>query len=417
MALWGLLSFSCSKSSSQTPQPGKPLVTEKGTAQGAVAERSIGAQGGMLVSDDKRVELTIPAGAVSTNTTFRLQAITNVNPASAGLSYRITPAIKFAKPVRIKIDYSGEDSLNIDPCNLGLGYQDSSGAWKMKLGRQIDPTARTITFNTDRTGDWCLLSPVKLIPANSTIKRNGQVKLQVLSFIPNLGDQDACGQWKGSDDHHSEQAMLFGTPISPEYIDRWAIAVSGAGIGKLTAQGASATYQASAADDPDPNPVTIVVHFKDPSRKLYASIFVEPEDTYIMITIGGKTYLYTTVEAIYDRSANGYAVRWEERPSRIERGVITWERTPTGTHAWGKTGASQFLFTPEDIPNDGFYISFIGEEAKIPSGGNVVISEFGEVGQLVLGTFVVVEAGLHDPDQGYRSSHTLKGKFKARRKE
>ncbi|MDF2193435.1 hypothetical protein [Paraflavitalea sp. CAU 1676] len=406
---------SCSKPSND-PSTGKVLVTEQGQPYGLLAEQVIGPQGGSLASADSRLQVIIPAGALTGNTTIRVQAIQNTNPAGVGLSYRISPSLSFAKPVTIKVDYSGVDSLDIDPCNLSLGYQDSSGAWKMKMNRVIDAVNRILSIEASKGGDWCLLSPIRLVPLESYIKKNEQVKLQVLSFVGGIGSEGLCGLWNPSNDHHGEQALVFGAPVLPALIDKWELLATGYGVGTLTPQGATAIYKASDKDNPIMNPASIAVTLKGFPRNMLARVYVEPEETYIMITLGSKTYIYAAAEAERIVSSNTYSISWEERPSRIERGYIVWGGNAIGNHVWDMK-FNQFHFSPEDFPNDGFLISHAGELGKFPSDGYVKIDQFGAVGQFVTGTFVVTNAARHDPDQGYLGSSSVSGRFKARRTE
>ncbi len=412
-----LLLVSCSKKGATAPA-GEVAITERGEGYGPVTEKMIGPEGGVIISNDKRFEVKIPAGALTANTTFNLQAISNTSPAGIGFNYRLSPAIKFARPVTITLQYeeeTTEDSAAIDPCMVSLGYQDSSGAWKMKTNRTVNTGNRTISTEASQGGDWCALTPIRLVPEESFIKKNEQVKLQVLWYIA-MGEEGVCGLWNRSGDHHAEQAVTFGTPVDQNLIRKWELLAAGYGVGTLTPHGAIAIYKASAFDNPIMNPANIAVTLQGSSRPLWAKVFVEPEETYMIITMANKTYIYTAVEAKLDQSANNYAIRWEERPSRKERGVFTWSGKSTGNHTWDKND-NQFFFFPEDFPNDAFLHSFVGEPGIDPCDGYIKIDEFGAMGHFATGTFLVVDAAHRDPDRGFQGSMTIRGRFKARRVE
>src|SRR4028119_1770284 len=58
-----------------TSRPGK--VCPVGTLLGQATTTTIGPAGGTLTSDDERLTITVPAGAVETNQAFSIQPITS----------------------------------------------------------------------------------------------------------------------------------------------------------------------------------------------------------------------------------------------------------------------------------------------------------------------------------------------------
>ncbi len=80
----------------------KPIVTEKGTAQGTAITAIIGTTGGSLTSTDGRLTVTVPAGALTANTTISIQPISNEGPLGLGKGYRLSPeGITFQQPGNI----------------------------------------------------------------------------------------------------------------------------------------------------------------------------------------------------------------------------------------------------------------------------------------------------------------------------
>ncbi|HTQ27003.1 MAG TPA: hypothetical protein VMI35_02710 [Puia sp.] len=123
-------------------------VTPVGTAVGNPVSTSIGPGGGTLTSSDGRVMLTIPAGALSTNTNISIQPVTNSCPGGIGLAYDLMPnGTKFAIPALLTYNYSDSDVNGTDPLVLYTAFQDSIGQWEIVDNYQIvDTVAKTVSF-------------------------------------------------------------------------------------------------------------------------------------------------------------------------------------------------------------------------------------------------------------------------------
>lgn len=89
----------------------------------------IGAAGGEVMTADTSVVLTIPAGALSTETTISITEEDATEPGTFGKVYRLEPAgLQFSAPVTIEV---GRDSATIGdavPATLGLAFQDETGS-------------------------------------------------------------------------------------------------------------------------------------------------------------------------------------------------------------------------------------------------------------------------------------------------
>lgn len=69
-----------------------PSPAAVGTATGAPASKTIGAEGGSLSSTDGRITVTIPAGALANDTQIAIQPISNTASGGLGAAYRLSPA-------------------------------------------------------------------------------------------------------------------------------------------------------------------------------------------------------------------------------------------------------------------------------------------------------------------------------------
>jgi hypothetical protein len=142
----------------------EPAVTGVGDPVIGVpnASASIGAAGGTLVSGDGQITLTIPAGALTTNTTIGIQTIANTAPLAAGFAYRFTPdGTTFAKPVTVTMKPTlgqiGGSSLD----HVKLAFQDAQHRWQL-IPVTADDTAKTVTATTTHFTDYAFLFDLAL---------------------------------------------------------------------------------------------------------------------------------------------------------------------------------------------------------------------------------------------------------------
>src|SRR6185503_12502975 len=72
-----------------------------GTPDGKPISKEIGVDGGQIASEDGRVELIFPLGALAKNTIISIQPRTNLAPNGVGKSYWFEPSgIQFQNPVQ-----------------------------------------------------------------------------------------------------------------------------------------------------------------------------------------------------------------------------------------------------------------------------------------------------------------------------
>ena len=103
-----------------------------GAPDGTLASEQIGPAGGKIVSDDGRIELIFPPGAVIESTSISIQPTTNPAPNGAGKAYQFEPSgIQFKKPVQIIFHYSEDEAETCPPDLMGLAMQDHAGKWSL----------------------------------------------------------------------------------------------------------------------------------------------------------------------------------------------------------------------------------------------------------------------------------------------
>jgi hypothetical protein len=132
---------------------GDPVVTEIAALPAALpASATIGPTGGSLQSDDGRLTLKIPAGALAAPTAFSIVTGSNGVPNGIGAGYSISPGgLAFAKPAQLVLHYATADVDGTAPDALGLAYLSGS-TWKVVRGGSVDASRHTLSVPIGSTG-------------------------------------------------------------------------------------------------------------------------------------------------------------------------------------------------------------------------------------------------------------------------
>jgi hypothetical protein len=140
-----------------------PAVTEVGTPVGAATTKEIGIDGGTIISADGNIEIFVPAGAVSSNTVFSIQPITNNCP-NGRRAFRLSPSgIIFSNPVTLTFHFTAADITGSLPEFQGIAYQDVNNIWYRIPSANIDTVAKTISVKAKHFTDWSHMEAIKLV--------------------------------------------------------------------------------------------------------------------------------------------------------------------------------------------------------------------------------------------------------------
>lgn len=309
-----LLLNSCGK---DDPSPAAnstdPVVTEKGTPQGTSTSASIGAAGGTLQSSDERVSVTIPAGALSSNTTISIQPISNNGPLGLGLGYRLEPeGTTFAQPVTISFKYDDGLLLDSNEDFLWIITQANDGSWNAMLKSEVNKTTKTVTVESTHFSDWALgrFIDLTLEPVKRTVLKNQTVNLKISGFIRDQKNEelDELAPLRTIvDDGLDYLAPL--TPIPPVEsrqmqfrVKSWSLngtsAPTSGSSGSLTASNMTAVYKAP-DKRPSRNPVAVSVNLESSNKEgskssymLTSNITVIENEQFITVRVDGQTYEY-----------------------------------------------------------------------------------------------------------------------------
>lgn len=374
----------------------------KGTPNGTVFRKKIGAAGGTIEYPGGRLTLILPAGAIENETEFIIQPITNTTPGGKGLAYRLQPeALTFKKPATLQIKYTEEDLNGTIPAALGIATQKADGIWYAQ-GAVHREAEKTIEVKTTHFSDWSFFEAISLEPHLSVADQGQQVTLAVKYVLPGSDDDLLVPLTK-----EGQEAALVDpkTLLDPKFIAGWTLQ----GSGTLAGTGNTGKYTAP-AKIPAVNPAMAVVNIKSKGKAVgmvMARIFTAPEG--ISVSIAGGDY--TTYG-----NAGGHITTGESFVMADQNGTtasVKWNGKSTGKFAWDATNILFLL----NIGTSKTYAQVYnaGGEA-VPSPGEVEVLETGNVGGWIIGTFQLQKSGYFifttPPTAG---TTTVKGLFKVKR--
>jgi hypothetical protein len=228
-------------------------VTSVGSAIGNPTAKVIDATGGSITSDDSRLTVTVPAGAVAAATNFTIQPITNQAPGGIGNAYRLGPEGQtFSTPVSISVHYSSADLAGTVIDVLSLGYQDAQGRWGVYKSVTLDATNQAITVSSGHFSDWALIAGASLEPAAARIGTGQTQTLELLICEP-VDFGDPLIQYASLCMSDREEVGNWAVNTVP-----WGNSEVGAVLAPVTGNSAVATYTAP-AQIPTTNPVAVSV--------------------------------------------------------------------------------------------------------------------------------------------------------------
>jgi len=181
-----LLSVSCGGGDSGTGpgsnnnHPPTPEPTAVGSPVGSSTSKTIGAGGGSVASDDGLFALTIPAGALASDTLITVQAITNNAWGGIGGGYRLTPnGLTFSIPVQLAFKVAPEDLVGSAAALLDVAVQDDAGLWYILKNTAYDDASGTLSSTTTHFSDYSSVEGLQIRPASASLATLGTLDLHV----------------------------------------------------------------------------------------------------------------------------------------------------------------------------------------------------------------------------------------------
>jgi hypothetical protein len=336
----------------------QPVVTAVGTPVGSPVTKTIGPSGGSISSDDGKVQLTIPAGALAANTDITVQPVTNEVPGGIGLSYDFLPnGTKFSKPATLIFHYTDDDMMGNDPVFLCLAYQDSSNQWKTNLQQQyLDSTAKTLSLDISHFTIWSVIDLGIIFEASpKTLKANETSRIHVFEVLEQTETLNSAAQ------------------VPDAYVTNWQVNSVGLGVGTdngtIEGSGSAVTYKAP-AQIPTTRIVRVSAHMKINLTIYYRGRRIDfpngfDEGVNITLLSSQAEYKYTISMAIVDSSISPYyggplpnQPVYHDRATfdlkiKLNNGGITYDTSnlhneaPTVTPATGTYDNEDFIWIPD----------------------------------------------------------------------
>ncbi|MFL5773216.1 MAG: hypothetical protein ACJ75F_08665 [Flavisolibacter sp.] len=244
-------------------------ITSFGKADGQQVTKEIDADGGTIVSDDGKLELVFPKGALSKKKKITIQPTTNLAAGGRGKTYNMEPSgLQFSKPVDIIFHYSEDETAGTLAELKGIAMQDDKGKWSMLQNVEVDSINKTITSQILHFSSYSSFDKIVLKPVSARVKVDKTASM-IIQFVTSAAEETAAEN-KGED---------YLPPLPPNMpAPEWAVNGINYGnrnvgwITNSTETVTSATFNAPASL-PDDNPVAVSAHLKGLKFKFGKKIF------------------------------------------------------------------------------------------------------------------------------------------------
>lgn len=358
------------------------IITPIGTVQGEIVTVSIGPQGGTVSSSDGRLQVMIPAGALSKNESISVQPVSNECPAGTGLAYRLHPhGLTFAQPATITFHYTEENLSGTTPELLKVAYQTNTQSWNALENHNWSAQAKTVSVQTTHFSDWALFESMQLIEDNAFLSPGQKTNLTIrMVKLQPASNPNGIG------------ILAVEDLVDSKYIKNWTLQ----GEGTLVHQHVKGTYFAP-TQIPNQNPSTITVFldlsvtingevFRD--LRLVSQIFVAPEG--VSIQIGNGSWI-TYPGGVNLNSTQNFI----EAKSGDETVVIGWKGSSSGTYHWTRDLNVNFNYHKGPFM---LYQHLYGMDLSV-SGGSLKVDN-SKIAS-ISGIFTLEPAGLLRTDPGH----------------
>jgi hypothetical protein len=252
-----------------------PVVTGVGTPTGPATTVVMQSGGGMLTSADGKVSVTIPNGALLTDTEIGIQMITATAPSGTSKTFRLTPdGIFFPTPVEVTINFDSSDVAGTIPELLTIATQLADGTWQILDASSVELSSPTsVTFSTKHFSDYTLLQGLQIRPASAEIDENANIIVTVknCTTVADLSTETRSAfAYDCVDPNPVYQSMeeddLPPLPTFRVDEDTWAAnGVEGGNAVNGVVEGDNQAQYTAPARAPAGNPVAVSVHVRNTS--------------------------------------------------------------------------------------------------------------------------------------------------------
>ncbi len=255
-----------------SPSPvGVPLAAESTVR--------VGPGGGTVRSDDGRVEVVIPQGALAQSVAITVQSLTATAPGALGDAVRLQKPgdVMFAVPVTVRFLLTPFEVGGVDPSDWRIGYQRADGYWVMRQAT-YDATMRAVSTETTHFSDWALSPAISLRPGNASVRVGAQLELNLVHCeLVRADGQGLCQP--GLEECLAQQCRS--ATLRASEISGWAVNTIPGGdskVGTVVSRGATAVFT---APETEPDPATVHVSVTLVKGNVYRTLLSS-------VTITGK---------------------------------------------------------------------------------------------------------------------------------
>lgn len=371
--------FNACKKPGQQSETKVAIPAAHGRILGSAVEKNIGAAGGSIETADGSMKVTIPAGAVSSETVFTIQPVEKTLTSGTGTAYRLGPEnVTFNKDLEISFKYTDTDLAGTNEDYLYLAYQDSKGFWNREVKTELDKVNKSLKVKTRHFSDWVTEREFWIIPGKDKLEANQEIQ-------PKAYYEDM---------ENGTSKILQEYEIKPENIINWFIH----GLGSITSQN-PATYKAPPTIS-NPSTVELGVKIKNlvnrtnPNRPgnsgevtVIVPIYLVGQEFFIW-SAEGTDYVSTSQHAAMigflaiDGLNSQSSMTLMINATKAGRYKLGNQSTPEKFSATFTLSGNQRIY-------QGFYTT-CAEPTVQYGNGEVNITEFGPIGGFISGNFYAI---------------------------
>ena len=153
---------------------------------GTKTTKTIGAEGGVIVSSNGKITLRFPAGALSINTEINIEELESTAPLACGNAFKLTPEGQtFNKPVDLILKYSAYDIDGTVAEALAVSTE-ADGVWLADTRTKLDTATKTITLPIKHFSIWgtaAFLKMEMLPQGDRNLGRGQSIRFRITTYV------------------------------------------------------------------------------------------------------------------------------------------------------------------------------------------------------------------------------------------
>lgn len=408
--------FSCKKSEPvQQPADAKGAIRPVGMPVADATIETIGSGGGTVISEDGKLEIDIPAGALTQDVDISIQPVKNTAAGGLGFAYRLMPHGKqFQKKVTVRFRYGNNARRLSNKEALAIAFQDDKGIWTCVGGTENDTTHAAVSVQTDHFSDWGLIPSLELTPVVKTVGLSESVTLKAVQYVFPLSEDLVVKLEPAT----SANGGMPGR-IDPKYIVRWTLN----GPGTISGKGAEAVYTAPSAK-PAQKTATVACELNVNGKQVLLISTLYLIDEGISLSIDGRDWKTYPAMAIAMPALQRYHLGSLRTSTDIPEIVFQWPmvsgQSSNGIYGWNMLGDEQnnVVFEYAESNLEQMYASVYDDGVgNHDSPGFLSVEEKEEGGKkYITGVFALDKAGLLDNTNGQQIKvSSIMGTYKVQR--